>query len=1257
MRKKLCAVLLVLTMSLTMLPAAAVASSTEAPPFDDVSSSDWFYPGVKYMFEHGLMSGTGSGKFSPDVSTSRAMVVTMLHRLEGTPKASKSAGFLDVKTGSFYADAVDWAAEAGVFTGYSETEFGPDDVMTREQLATALYRYAAYKKYDVSKKADLGTYPDAGDVSSFAKEGMAWAVETGLVQGADDGKLSPAGSATRGQLATIFNRLVVNVVEPAQNGEKPGEQKPDDQEPDDEKPNDQKPGGGTGGGSGSGSGGGSGTGGNNGTAKYSVTVTAKRGDDTLGANKELTDGDVLTATVSPSATGYTVNWYVGGELRATNVTTYTVSRMDVGKEIYAELASDDTQLNGKQSKPLTVGSVSFTHDTSDKESPVSVSDNVTYKDNDGENVDIANKEVVITVSPSNFSGSSGDVKQGIDSAFTSVAGQSNSESVLEKIKYSSVKVNLIIKTSDENGIVTEIPIHPDGTVTVTLTKADLGISSDEDISKCAFYAYYNSTAVVGKYVTVSNNSIEAISFELPGIGDINFGYIPPLTVNFDTQGGTEVGSQTVKFGETVQGVITPTKEGSIFAGWTPSIDSNIYVDTTFKATWVDGRLVPFNRIIGKWKANGEDAGIPIDIPTPSEIDGFTIIYLKDDVAYSPNLSYSLTINGFEGVVKYVVSETAEGAVNGNNTVDVETSYPELTINVTDGNGNGVSGTKSVFIKWLDANDNTLGIESLTITVKVGYETKVETREIQVDRGFGQYTLAMIMPKESSQLNLAGYFDGFLSYDTDRNSSLPIPDKYSFLLHGSFTPLYYERTQYSCDMYKKFQLVVEPFDGDKFTSAPEVSAYYLPKNNSIEEPEHVDITNLEVSLSNDGKWIITGDTPPASAAVAGQLDAFMTLSYAGQEQNISFTLIYTHIYEPEPETEPGPEPNPPEQIEEQEFSNWNAAIAAVKSGTPTVSYTGEETAVLNEALTMKAGQSLNILNTSLIIEKDGAIIIEGYESDIDTSNILSSYINVSHSLTIKDGGIIKTQDTSKLITVAISSEEGDVKVEDSGVIDVSKNCDFTIYGNNVVFSEGSLVKCDGFLSFSMRTIFDGTMTGSGEIYIYYGEISKNGSLQLNSARIIFQTLINNGTIDLTNSMLSISEFFSNNSVLNLKENSECIVNIGWHSFSNTGAITVDDSSVLTGTNLQNTGSITGAGTLNLNLLIVEHEYDTGIEHYRAEEESKPDNYSRPVFTHDPSKTGEIKIIYPQISGPGTCTLKQKVSGPNNGKWYIIGSMAT
>lgn len=210
--RKLISLLLVVSLLIGFPPTGGIAASnTNMLPFTDVKTSDWFYEPVQYVNEQGLMTGTGTNLFSPQLATTRGMIVSILHRMEGSPAASSSA-FIDVTAGQWYSDAVNWAASNGIVGGFEDGSFRPDDPITREQMASIMYRYSDHKGYDVTDTASLSKYTDSDQVSEYAKDVMKWAVGSGLLSGRGDNLLAPQGQTTRAEAATILMRYCKDLV-------------------------------------------------------------------------------------------------------------------------------------------------------------------------------------------------------------------------------------------------------------------------------------------------------------------------------------------------------------------------------------------------------------------------------------------------------------------------------------------------------------------------------------------------------------------------------------------------------------------------------------------------------------------------------------------------------------------------------------------------------------------------------------------------------------------------------------------------------------------------------------------------------------------------------------------------------------------------------------------------------------------------------------------------------------------------------------
>ena len=181
---------------------------TGANPFTDVSEKDWFYGDVMFVYENGLILGTSKTLFSPHGTATRGMMATILWRMEGSPAPKGKNSFTDVEAGKWYADAITWTAENGIFAGYGKDKFGPDDPITREQLAAIFCRYADYKGYDLTVKGNPDKFKDADKITDYAKTAMQWAVGSGLVKGKSGNLLDPQGTATRAEIAAMLHRFI-----------------------------------------------------------------------------------------------------------------------------------------------------------------------------------------------------------------------------------------------------------------------------------------------------------------------------------------------------------------------------------------------------------------------------------------------------------------------------------------------------------------------------------------------------------------------------------------------------------------------------------------------------------------------------------------------------------------------------------------------------------------------------------------------------------------------------------------------------------------------------------------------------------------------------------------------------------------------------------------------------------------------------------------------------------------------------------------
>ena len=187
-----------------------VPTDTELP-FEDVDRNEWYYDAIEYAYNKKFISGTSATTFSPEMKLTRGMLVTILYRMEGSPKVTAVSKFSDVQnTKEYYYNAVNWAVANNIVSGYSTGNFGPDDLITREQLAVILWKYSQYKGSYKNVTADYSKFSDSQNISDFAQKGMNWAVGAGVITGSQ-GKLLPQGSASRAEAVSMIYKYCTKV--------------------------------------------------------------------------------------------------------------------------------------------------------------------------------------------------------------------------------------------------------------------------------------------------------------------------------------------------------------------------------------------------------------------------------------------------------------------------------------------------------------------------------------------------------------------------------------------------------------------------------------------------------------------------------------------------------------------------------------------------------------------------------------------------------------------------------------------------------------------------------------------------------------------------------------------------------------------------------------------------------------------------------------------------------------------------------------
>ncbi|MEY8576292.1 S-layer homology domain-containing protein [Oscillospiraceae bacterium 21-37] len=209
MKKKLLSLLLTLLLTIAVVPISANAVSIR---FNDVSANAWYADSVQFVYEKGLMSGVGAGKFNPNGNTTRGQLVTILYRLEENPSVSGGIAFTDVNPNDYFSKAVQWASANKIVSGVGNNKFAPNSAITREQMVTILYRYSEYKSYDTSKAISIAKFADFSKISKYALSAMRWANASGLISGVNSTTVAPTNKITRAETAAILMRFCEKIV-------------------------------------------------------------------------------------------------------------------------------------------------------------------------------------------------------------------------------------------------------------------------------------------------------------------------------------------------------------------------------------------------------------------------------------------------------------------------------------------------------------------------------------------------------------------------------------------------------------------------------------------------------------------------------------------------------------------------------------------------------------------------------------------------------------------------------------------------------------------------------------------------------------------------------------------------------------------------------------------------------------------------------------------------------------------------------------
>ena len=1220
--RKMLAALLAVIMVAGLLPTAALAA--EPTSFADVEGH-WGAEAIATVVEAGLFNGIDENTFDPDGGMTRAMFVTVLYRLSGKldgETVTGTATFADVAADAWYAKAVSWAVAAGITQGYDSAHFGPDDLVTREQMCVFMVRFLTYMDYDLSAYTAGAPFADDASISSWARESVYLAKAIGLIEGVGDNYFAPQDSASRASVAVIGARLMEKADELASAGETPA---PTETPAPSEQP------------SGGSSGGGGGGGGGSTTVALNSVYIARDAVNVTGA--ALRSGDEIYTYVAPQNSVYTIRWLVGGVVKSTDK-VYTVSALDAGQTIKAEVTgtSGYTGTLTSAATGKVVVSVDLTESDPDK-APVVVGDTIEFVNDAGQPVKIpAEAAVDLEVEPSTEEVPAEETVK-IETAITTAHPGAD---VAAEVVALDVDLTMTVTTADGQKETTAI--HPVGETTVTLSREALGLAAGADLNLYTFFASHTNKnggqeQVEGQVVVI--DGVQYVRFVLNGLSRIYIGNIPPLTVTFDTVGGTEIPEQKVKLGGHAVKPEPPVKDGWLFAGWDHDLTTeNIIKDIKVTAIWVKGELAANDQLTGKWgtETGGGvvDETKPDSIAEPTVADGTVTIYVDTAVTYPDNLRYILHVTAPAGATQAAVGSSAEAAVDNAEFKAVSGVFPGIVAEVTDENGTARTSNEILYIKWADENGVTLGLQSARLVVRTAqqapgdYDTQTRMETKTVNRGFGtvEYFLTGGSNASGSLPDYAGTVNGYLSgyYNADE------PIDYCLDTYGSFYDQFSSNGVTISDLdYTGVRIEITPFAGESFDAndLPYVYASYYDTDTQDEIPYAIS------SELKDGKLILTCDKP---TRVGGE-NINITLSKGSMTQHLSFEVD-----------------NYVNESRNVETDSWSQALAYLADDTYNrVTYTGTADATVTGSLTLDTTQDLYISNANLVVS--GTLTLNGDERS-------AAYVAVSKgSVTVADGGVIATnsqsEEQTRYYNAQINAKNG-ITVESGGSVQVPYCGYLRLYNRMGGFTldSGANVNTEGVLYVERDPESEVANTIAGTVTIP-GNANQQARLEVNDGLDLASTAqitttdggqfeVYGGLNTQAGSQINTSgrAVISGRSrlygAITVSANTLRLQNAGYSTY-NYGTITVAANARLdaSGTVLVNEGTITGGGTLRVGELDDISLYDNGIEYVEVPDGSSwtPDNYDRYQFTHEPDAAVDVIYFIGELSNinNGTCDI--------------------
>ncbi|MBQ7950428.1 MAG: S-layer homology domain-containing protein [Clostridia bacterium] len=1192
--------------------------------FFDVASDHWASGYINIASNEKIINGDGNGKFRPEdkVKYEEAikMVVCALGFGDGivVDPADWSKGYLEV------------ASQKGISTGLKGVKGAP---ATRGDIAVMAYNGLAGAENSIIPATPVASVT-GGEYTKTQKVALTTTTKGADIYYTTDGK-TPTVKSTKykkeisiSKTTTLKAIAVLNgvaskdvlVVEYTFKGQ-------------------------------SFSGGGGGVGGS--------STTSITGAKFLVNDAEVTTanvGDVLTFKTNPKDATGTVKWTVGGTEITVAGTTYTVTAFDMGKTIKAEITGTG-DYEGKAAAECSVNSTTevtaqdIMTDNADK-SPVVLTDidHTTFLDDEKNPVEVTG-EATLTLSIENSENE--QAPEEISAAQTLVVngfieaseGAVSAED-LEDVTATAVDVNLMLVP--ENPEEEAKAVHPVGKVTVTLSKEQLGLPEDADLTKYVFSASHTNKEgtkelVNGELVEIAG--IWHVRFELNGLSTIWIGNVPPRTVNFyiteeDADNKVNsIGSVVVKFGDFTPTAKIPTasRSGYLFTGWnydmtrTPII-SNLEVH----ALWIAGEKVSADSISTVFSEDTTAVSFEVE-------DGLVSLDCEEPENLPASLDMKVTVTPPSNTAKYYVGTDASvvAAFNdANGYLDANAvDGISFEVNVTDENAIMIPSSITYYYKWIDSNGEVIAIQEVKAKIANGSDSATSMEYTSnVDRGIGTFE-AYLVDNDDPSKDYVAYINNHLS-----GHALT-----GYVLYNNVSFDNY-RTNNNFDAYDTLKFVFTPFAGESYSTSDTISVtgeYY-------DGEDYVDW--------NGGTYTISGEnlivTYPFSTVKTISDYADLTISVNDVQQRIDVDYWGNNYYEDQ---------------ETITCATWAEVVTALGSVNNTKSYyihcNDSSPITLSASLTIPANVTISIHETPSFTIANGATLTIAENKDYDTAADL--YINNGNFI-VEDGGSVAATYTGRDLgtTYLGSIRAKNITFESGSTVTVPEDTGISLNGNGVLtFANGSVVNNQAHFHTNNFDVvnLNGTINSMGGYpYFHDDEININGTINLNADRYygrleLYGTInvgetgiinVQNTSSDRQYSNLEIYGPLTNKGTITVKNGANAeIMNNGFVNY-NEGTISVGNGCTLTtsGTKYINTGVITGGGIIKATIGDDYTNYDDGTEYVDVGEDGYWDetlnewvynlsDYSRYKYTHDPAETVDAILYLSEIinMGEGTCEL--------------------